>query len=256
MSALLSRCDQSTRHDYGNLGFNLLSVAILQEDEEEVEFLAMKYPSYGMEVNYCGQPPIHRAVLVVNLRILSLLTEQVNPEALNIADNIQRETAEYAMSLGFDKGAAFIDVFRCITSKVIRRRSLGWPSPWYIDWVIDGDGDLTSVMSLDFMPGVAQRVTWAHYLMAILGYKARYYPYKLYDNILPPSVATVVFSDSLCDDCRCHCSLQGCTPLIKFLEGFGCRRRYPRTPFTLTENARSLLTRIQALTVKEHETHS
>ncbi|KAG7426608.1 hypothetical protein Forpi1262_v012208 [Fusarium oxysporum f. sp. raphani] len=71
------------------LGFNLLSVAILQEDEEEVEFLAMKYPSYGMEVNYCGQPPIHIAVLVVNLRILSLLTEQVNPEALNIADNIQ-----------------------------------------------------------------------------------------------------------------------------------------------------------------------
>ncbi|EXA34454.1 hypothetical protein FOVG_14433 [Fusarium oxysporum f. sp. pisi HDV247] len=85
------------------LGFNLLSVAILQEDEEEVEFLAMKYPSYGMEVNYCGQPPIHIAVLVVNLRILSLLTEQVNPEALNIADNIQRYPIDYAISHMHDK---------------------------------------------------------------------------------------------------------------------------------------------------------
>jgi hypothetical protein len=166
---------------------------------------------------------------------------------------LDRETAEYALSLGFDKATAFIDAFHSIIQKVVRRRSIGWPSPWYIDWIIRDSGDVSSAVPSDLMPGVAQRVTWAHYLMAILGYKARYYPYKLYDNTLPSSVATFTFSESLRDDCRCHCSLHGCTPVIKFLEGLGCRRRYPRTSFTLTDNARSLLTSIQALIDKEDE---
>ncbi|KAF5624603.1 uncharacterized protein FTJAE_10196 [Fusarium tjaetaba] len=419
VSALLSRCDESTRHDYGSvygldkyprkrkllkefpeiaqyLGFNPLSVAILQENEEEVEFLSRKYPSYGLEINYCGQSPVHIAVLVGNLRIFSLLMGRVNLEALSIADSerrypidyaishlhkkpnlgdqqlciscsmvellldaksplferslelglrnpcqrtktavlqhlaqrrkeleqlaiselpmedvrgfglckgwildrhasqvqccletrscdvpkdvmvhqksssaesrassksiyayiLDRETAEYALSLGFDKATAFIDAFHSIIRKVIRRRSIGWPSPWYIDWIIRDSGDMSSAVPSDFMPGVAQRVTWAHYLMAILGYKARYYPYKLYDNNLPSSVATAALSDSLCDDCRCHCSLHGCTPVIKFLEGLGCRRRYPRTSFTLTDNARSLLASIQDLIDREDEIHS
>nr|RBR01068.1 hypothetical protein FVER53263_10557 [Fusarium verticillioides] len=83
-------------------------------------------------------------------------------------------------------------------------------------------------------------------------YKARYYPYRLYDNLLPLSVADTAFSEVLGDDCRCHCSLQGCTPFIKFLEGLGCRRRFPRTSFTLTEGIRSFVASAQALIAGEN----
>ncbi|KAF5553203.1 hypothetical protein FNAPI_6808 [Fusarium napiforme] len=148
---------------------------------------------------------------------------------------------------GFDRETAFIDAFRRVTSNVIQRGGRGWPSPWYIDWILNGGGDLASMVPMDFMPGVASQATWAHYLMSILGYKARYYPYRLYDNVLPQSVADTAFSEVLGDDCRCHCSLQGCTPLIKFLEGLGCRRRFPRTSFTLTEGIRSFVASTQAL---------
>ncbi|KAF4501669.1 hypothetical protein FAGAP_2122 [Fusarium agapanthi] len=420
MSALLSRCGESTRHDYTSvqgfdrypkrrsilkefpevaqsLGFNPLSIAVLREDEDDVRFLVKRYPSFRMEVNYCGQSPVHIAVLVGNLDILSLIIEDLNLEAINTMDSVQRypidyavshllgkpktdsqqscvsckmvellldskavlyepslknglwepctrtktailrhlaqrrqeleqlavsnlpasevqdlglcrgwildrnafkvqryltakscivpsylkvhcdkqpavsqetpksvytyiayrETAEYAFSLGFNRETAFIDVFRCITNNVIRRGGFGcWPSPWYIDWILDGGGDLTSTVPLDFMPGVVNQATWAHYLLSILGYKARYYPYRLYDNVLPQSVAKIAFSEVLGDDCRCHCSLQGCTPLIKFLEGLGCRRRFPRTWFTLTESIRSFVASIQALIAGEHAAQS
>ncbi|KAF5551406.1 hypothetical protein FMEXI_3524 [Fusarium mexicanum] len=378
MSALLSRCGESTRHDYTSvygfdkypkrrrilkefpqvaqsLGFNPLSIAVLREDEDDVRFLIKKYPSFRMEVNYCGQSPVHVAVVVGNLDILSLVIEDLNLEAINTMDSMQRypidyavshllgkpkandqqscvscemvellldskavlyepalknalwkactrtktailqhlaqrrkeleqlavsnlpaaepavsqetpksvytyildrETAEYAFSLGFDRETAFIDTLRRITRDVIKRGSHGWPSPWYIDWLLDGGGDLTSTVPRDFVPGVVNRATWAHYLMSILGYKARYYPYRLYDNVLPQSVAEIAFSEVLGDDCRCHCSLQGCTPLIKFLEGLGCRRRLPRTWFTLTEAIRSFVASIQALIAGEHTEQS
>ncbi|KAF5603192.1 uncharacterized protein FSUBG_7416 [Fusarium subglutinans] len=419
MSALLSRCGESTRHDYASvfgfdnypkrrsilkefpqvaqsLGFNPLSIAVLREDEDDVRFLIKKYPSFRMEVNYCGQSPVHVAVLVGNLDILSLVIKDLNLEAINTRDSMQRypidyavshllgkpkandqkscvsctmvellldskavlyesslekglwnactrtktailqhlaqrrkeleqlavsnlpatevqdlglcrgwildrntfkvqcclkaqscsvpsylkarcdkqpavsqetpksvytyildrETAEYAFSLGFDRETAFIDTFRRITRDVIKRGSRGWPSPWYIDWILDGGGDLASTVPLDFVPGVVNLATWAHYLMSALGYKARYYPYRLYDNVLPQSVTKVTFSEVLGDDCQCHCSVQGCTPLIKFLEGLGCRRRFPRTWFTLTEAIRSFVASIQALIAGEHTEQS
>ncbi|RBR21057.1 hypothetical protein FVER53590_10557 [Fusarium verticillioides] len=415
MSALLSRCGESTRHDYRSvngfdkypqrrrilkefpqiaesLGFNPLSIAVLREDEEDVRFLIKKYPSLRTDVNYCGQSPVHIAVVVGNLDILSLVIENTDPEATNIMDSMKRypidyavshflgkpktddqqscvsckmvellldskavlyeqslkdglwdsctrtkkaiirhlaqrrkeleqlavsnlpatevqalglcsgwildrnafkvqrcltarschvpsylkihseerpavlqetpksvytyildrETAEYAFSLGFDRETAFIDVFRRVTSNVIQRGGRGWPSPWYIDWILNGGGDLALTVPVDFMPGVASQATWAHYLMSILGYKARYYPYRLYDNLLPLSVADTAFSEVLGDDCRCHCSLQGCTPFIKFLEGLGCRRRFPRTSFTLTEGIRSFVASAQALIAGEN----
>ncbi|KAF5598039.1 hypothetical protein FPCIR_3312 [Fusarium pseudocircinatum] len=419
MSALLSRCGESTRYDYSSvrgfdrypkkrsilkefpqvaqsLGFNPLSIAILREDEDDVRFLIKRYPSLRMEVNYCGQSPVHVAVLVGNLDILSLVIEDIDAEAINTIDSEQRypidyavshllgkpktddeqscvsckmvellldakgvlyepslkeglwrqctrtktviiqhlaqrrqqleqlavsklpatevqalglcrgwildrnafkvqccltaqscsvptylkvhcdkqpaasqeapksiytyildrETAEYAFSLGFNRDTAFIDIFRRVTSNVIQRGGRGWPSPWYVDWILGCGGDLTSTVLLDFMPGVVDGATWAHYLMSVLGYKARYYPYRLYDNILPQSVANAAFSEVLGDDCRCHCSLQGCTPLIKFLEGLGCRRRFPRTWFTLTEGIRSFVASIQALIAGEHVAQS
>ncbi|KAF5687003.1 hypothetical protein FDENT_5558 [Fusarium denticulatum] len=414
MSALLSRCSESTRHDYRSvngfdndpqrrriikefpqiaesLGFNPLSIAVLREDEEDVRFLIKRYPSLRTDVNYCGQSPVHIAVVVGNLNILSLVIEGIDPDTINATDSMQRypinyavshllgkpkaddqqscvsckmvellldskavlheqslkdglwdsctrtkkaiirhlaqrrkalehlavsnlpatevqalglcrgwildrnalkvqccltarschvpsylkvhsderpavlqetpksvytyildrETAEYAFSLGFDRETAFIDVFRRVTSNVIQRGGRGWPSPWYIDWILNGGGDLSSMVPMDFMPGVASQATWAHYLMSILGYKARYYPYRLYDNVLPQSVADTAFSEVLGDDCRCHCSLQGCTPLNKFLEGLGCRRRFPRTSFTLTEGIRSFVASTQALIAGE-----
>ncbi|KAF4442048.1 hypothetical protein FACUT_2271 [Fusarium acutatum] len=291
MSALLSRCGESTRHDYSSvrgfdrypqrrsilkefpqvaqsLGFNSLSIAVLREDEDDVRFLIKRYPSFRMEVNYCGQSPVHVAVLVGNLDILSLVIKDNNPDAINTMDMSQetpksvytyildRETAEYAFSLGFDRETAFIDVFRRITNNVIQRGGHGWPSPWYIDWMLQCGADLASTVPPDFVPGVVNPATWAHYLMSVLGYKARYYPYRLYDNILPQSVANTAFSEVLGDDCRCHCSLQGCTPLIKFLEGLGCRRRFPRTWFTLTEAIRSFVASIQALIAGEHVAQS
>ncbi|RYC82459.1 hypothetical protein BFJ63_vAg14639 [Fusarium oxysporum f. sp. narcissi] len=419
MSALLSRCGESTRHDYRSvkgfdkypqrrsilkefpqiaqsLGFNPLSIAVLREDEEDVRFLIKRYPSLRMDVNYCGQSPVHIAVVVGNPHILSLVIEDLNPETINTMDSMQRypidyavshllgrpksdhqqlcvscemvellldskavlyerslkeglwgpctrtktvilqhlaqrrkeleqlavsnlpatevqnlglcrgwildrnaskvqcclsaqscnvpmylkihsgkypavsqetpksvytyildrETAEYAFSLGFDRETAFIDVFRRITSNVIRRSSFGWPSPWYIDWILDGGGDLASIVPVDFVPGVVNQATWAHYLMSILGYKARYYPYRLCDNALPQSVAAIAFSEILGDDCLCHCSSQGCTPLIKFLEGLGCRRRFPRTYFTLKEAIRSFVASTQALIAGEHAAQS
>ncbi|CVL11712.1 uncharacterized protein FPRN_14912 [Fusarium proliferatum] len=426
MSALLSRCGESTRHDYmsvrgfdnypkrrsifkqfpqiaESLGFNPLSIAVLREDEEDVRFLIKRYPSLRMEVNYCGQSPVHIAVLVGNLDILSLVIEDINPEAFNIMDSKQRypidyavshllrelsyllgrpkaddqqscvsckmvellldskavlyerslekglrepckrtktamiqhlaqrrkeleqlavsnlpaaqiqdlglcrgwildrnafkvqccltaqscnvpsylkvhcdkqpavsqetpksvytyildrETAEYAFSLGFDRETAFIDAFRRVTGDVIQRGSYGYPSPWYVDWMLEYGGDLKSTISVDFLPGVVDGATWAHYLMSILGYKARYYLHRRYDNVLPPSVADAAFSEVLGDDCRCHCSSQGCTPLIKFLEGLGCRRRFPRTSFTLTEGIRSFVASIQALVAGEHTAQS
>ncbi|KAF5717148.1 hypothetical protein FMUND_5966 [Fusarium mundagurra] len=415
ISALLSRCGESTRHDYTSvygfdkypkrrsilkefpqvaqsLGFNPLSIAILREDEDDVRFLIKRYPSFKMEVNYCGQSPVHIAVVVGNLDILSLVIENTDPEAINVMDSMKRypidyavshflgkpktddqqscvsckmvellldskavlcerslaqglweacrrtktvilqhlahrrkeleqlavlnlpaaqvqdlglcrgwildrnafkvqccltarsyhvpsylkvhsderpavsqetpksvyiyildrETAEYAFSLGFDRETAFIDVFRRVTRNVIKRGSLGWPSPWYIDWILECGADLTSTVPVDFVPGVVDGATWAHYLMSVLGYKARVWPYRLYDNALPQSVADAGFSEVLGDDCRCHCSSQGCTPLIKFLEGLGCRRRFPRTWFTLTEAIRSFVASIQALVAGEH----
>ncbi|KAI7772438.1 hypothetical protein LZL87_007799 [Fusarium oxysporum] len=165
---------------------------------------------------------------------------------------LDRETAEYAFSLGFDRETAFIDVFRRITSNVIRRSSFDWPSPWYINWILDGGGDLKSIVPMNFVPEVVSQATWAHYLMVFLGYKARYSPYRLYDTVLPQSVANIAFSKVLGDDCRCHCSSQGCIPLIKFLEGLGCRRRFPRTSFTLTEAIRSFVASTQALIAGEH----
>ncbi|RKL41589.1 hypothetical protein BFJ72_g5481 [Fusarium proliferatum] len=375
-----------------SLGFNPLSIAILREDEGDVRFLIKRYPSFKMEVNYCGQSPVHIAVVVGNLDILSLVIENTDPEAINVMDSMKRypidyavshflgkpkaddqhscvsckmvellldskavlyelslkqglwdactrtktailqhlaqrrqeleqlavsnlptaqvkelglcrgwildrtafevqrsltaqscnvpsylkvrcdkqpaalqetqksvytyildrETAEYAFSLGFDRETAFIDVFRRVIKNVIRRGSLGWPSPWYIDWILECGADLTSTVPVDFMPGVVDGATWAHYLMSVLGFKARIWPYRLYDNALPQSVADAAFSEVLGDDCRCHCSSQGCTPLIKFLEGLGCRRRFPRTWFTLTEGIRSFVASIQALIAGEH----
>ncbi|KLP04221.1 uncharacterized protein FFB20_00728 [Fusarium fujikuroi] len=415
ISALLSRCGESTRHDYTSvngfdkypkrrsilkefpqiaqsLGFNPLSIAVLREDEDDVRFLIKRYPSFKMEVNYCGQSPVHIAVVVGNLDILSLVIGNTDPEAINVMDSMKRypidyavshflgkpkaddqhscvsckmvellldskavlyepsleqglweackrtktailqhlaqrrheleqlavsnlpaaqvkdlglcrgwtldrnafkvqccltaqsysvpsylkvhcdkqsvasqetpksvytyildrETAEYAFSLGFDRETAFIDVFRRVIKNVIQRGSLGWPSPWYIDWILECGADLTSTVPVDFVPGVIDGATWAHYLMSVLGYKARIWPYRLYDNALPQSVADDAFSEVLGDDCRCHCSSQGCTPLIKFLEGLGCRRRFPRTWFTLTEGIRSFVASIQALIAGEH----
>lgn len=169
---------------------------------------------------------------------------------------LDRETAEYAFSLGFERETAFIDVFRRVIRNVIQRGSRGWPSPWYIDWILDSGADLTSTVPVDFVPGVVDGATWAHYLMSVLGYKARIWPYRLYDNALPQPVADTAFSEVLGDDCRCHCSSQGCTPLIKFLEGLGCRRRFPRTSFTLTEGIRSFVASIQALVAGEHTAQS
>ncbi|EMT74416.1 hypothetical protein FOC4_g10002530, partial [Fusarium odoratissimum] len=271
-----------------SLGFNPLSIAVLREDEEDVRFLIKRYPSLRMDVNYCGQSPVHIAVVVGNLHILSLVIEDLNPETINTMDNHQqlcvsckmvellldskailyerslkeglwgpctrtktvilqhlvqrrkeleqlavsnlpateiqnlglcrgwildrnaskvqcclsaqscnvpiylkihsekcpavsqetpksvytyildRETAEYAFSLGFDRDTAFIDVFRRITTNVIRRSSFGWPSPRYIDWILDGGGDLASIVPVDFVPGVVNQATWAHYLISFV----------------------------------------------------------------------------------------
>ncbi|KAF5236748.1 hypothetical protein FANTH_11155 [Fusarium anthophilum] len=415
MSALLSRCGESTRHDYRSLntldkypqrrrilkqfpqiaeslGFNPLSIAVLREDEEDVRFLIKRYPSLRMDVNYCGQSPVHIAVVVGNLNIVSLVIEGIDPDTINATDSMQRypinyaishllgkpkgdeeqscvscemvellldskavlyerslkdglwnscprtkkailrhlaqrrkeleqlavsnlpatevqalglcrgwildrnafkvqccltarschvpsylkvhcderqavsqqtptsiytyildrEAAEYAFSLGFDKETAFMDTFCRVTRNAIKRGYGGWPSPWYIDWLLDDGGDLTSPVPLDFVPGVVNGATWAHYLMSVLGYKARCYPYRLYDNVLPQAVADIALSEVLGDDCRCYCSSQGCTPLITFLEGLGYRRRLPRTSFTLTESIRSFVASTQALIAEDN----
>ncbi|KAF4471107.1 hypothetical protein FALBO_1974 [Fusarium albosuccineum] len=68
-----------------NLGFNPLSIAILREDEEEVQALVEKYPSYRMEANYCGQSPVHIAIQRGNFRILSLVIQGATADILNAA---------------------------------------------------------------------------------------------------------------------------------------------------------------------------
>ncbi|KAF4334081.1 hypothetical protein FBEOM_12092 [Fusarium beomiforme] len=169
---------------------------------------------------------------------------------------LDKETAVYALALGFNRETAFIDVFRRIVRAIIRRGGLSRLSSRYIDWILEDGYDLTTIVPTDFMPGVAKRATWAHYLMSAMGYKARWGPYRRCDMELPQSVAVSAFSPDLRDDCRCYCSSQGCTPLIKFLEGLGCRRRYPRTTYTITEAIRSFVVSVQDLIAKEDDTYS
>lgn len=334
-------------------------MAILREDENEVQFLLDKFPSYSSEVNFCGQSPVHIAVQLQNPSLLSLLLRYVDSDTLNVADNgckypidfafllcthepdlvdqnhcvmsrmvelllesnsvlfrkqlsvvfrdsckcaktltlqhlakrrkeleqlaishlpsaeirslglckrlvldlnavnvlkclaahhyntpihlmacsvddedmyiktavsvyvhiRDRETAEFAFSLGFDKKTALLDAFRYVIWEVsIGVQTQTPPSLSYVEWLVDGGVQLESVIPVDFMDKVIHPATWAHYLMARLG---SYYSWEnAVDETSPPSVAAVVLSGTIRDECLCYCSLHGCSPLSKFLQAF------------------------------------
>ncbi|KAF5585981.1 hypothetical protein FPANT_7352 [Fusarium pseudoanthophilum] len=149
-----------------------------------------------------------------------------------------RETAEIALSNGFSREHAFIDVFRSIVESVIQGKCYGWPELSYIDWIVDDGVDIASMVPLDLVPGVTPYTTWAHYLMASLGNGLRW-SWGTY-GALPPKVSPAAFSDAAHDESRCHCCLKGCTPLIRFLEGLGWRTR----SFEVLQNLEPRLTKL------------
>ncbi|KAH6949205.1 hypothetical protein DER45DRAFT_600137 [Fusarium avenaceum] len=123
-----------------------------------------------------------------------------------------RQTAEVAFSLGFDKKSAFLDVFRSIIWEVEGGSSIITPySLSYVEWLVDGGTELDSVIPVDFMDKIVHPVTWAHYIMLMLG-KYHSAPHTVFEAF-PPSVAAVVLSGTIRDECLCHCSLHGCSPL-------------------------------------------
>jgi hypothetical protein len=366
-----------------------LSIAIIRGNEQEVGCLLKNFPSYQLEVNYCGQTPIHIAIQIGNPRLALLVLEDINSEALNIADNMQnypidyafaiheqkdieqpcdtcrlverllelgsvlferslrvglntpcqrtrmaivqhiarrrrelgqlavsklsaaevrdldvcrgwildqyatqaqyyltarsvdipkhlmvceqnllteflksstsifayitdRETAVYAHSLGFSRKTAFLVLFHRMMWSIAYRKHLNF-SPPYIYWTInDGSSegaDIAAVVPSNFISGVVAPATWAHYLMKILGAETRRDTRRdnMRDGVFPPSVADVTMSEALGDKCQCHCSLQGCTPLMRFLEGFGLRRGYFRYSFVLESDVMSLPRILEAL---------
>jgi hypothetical protein len=342
-------------------------MAILREDEDEVRFLLDRFPSYNWEVNFCGQLPVHIAVQLENISLVSLVLKYVNSDILNTTDdmkkypidyaflqcshepnlvdhnpcnrsrivelllesnsvlfedqlsvvfeksckcaktltlqhlakrrkeleqlavshlpsaevrslglckgsviawnavNVQkclaahhcntpshlmavpvddldkyvkisksvyvyirdRETAEFAFSLGFDDTSAYFHVFQRIIWEVREKLSNTTPcSLSYVEWLVDGGTQLESVIPVDFMDKVVYPTTWAHYLMARLG---EYYCWNHAGyGAFPPSVAAVVNSGTIRDECFCHCSLHGCSPLNKFLQGFEWRIQHIR----------------------------
>ncbi|KAH7246638.1 hypothetical protein BKA59DRAFT_395954 [Fusarium tricinctum] len=355
------------------LGYNPLSMAILREDENDVRFLLDKFPSYNSDVNFCGQSPLHIAVQLQNISLVSLLLKYVTYDILNTTDtmkkypidyailecshepnlddqnpcdmsrmvelllesnsvlfedqlplvfdksckcaktivlqhlakrrkeleqlavshlpsaeirslglckgsvldwnavNVQtclaahhcnipkhlmvvpvdglddyfeitksvyvnirhRETAEFAFSLGFDKKSAFFHVFQSIIWEV--RNGICHKTPYslsYVEWLVGDGTQLESVIPVDFMDKVVRPATWAHYFMAMLGQHlswAQHHPWEYTnDGAFPPSVTAVVLSGTIRDGCLCHCSLHGCSPLSKFLQGFEWRMRYIR----------------------------
>ncbi|KAF5635830.1 hypothetical protein F52700_5142 [Fusarium sp. NRRL 52700] len=132
-----------------------------------------------------------------------------------------RETAEIALSNGFSREHAFINVFRSIVESVIQGNCYGWPELSYIDWIVVDGVDIRSLVPLDLVPGVTPCTAWTHYLMASLGNGLRC-NWGTYDT-LPLKVSNVAFSDAAYEESQCHCSLKGCTPLTRFLEGLGWR---------------------------------
>jgi hypothetical protein len=132
------------------------------------------------------------------------------------------ETAETALSLGFDKESALFHVFQSIIWEV--RERIFHMTPYslsYVEWLVDGGTQLESVIPVGFMDKAIHPTTWAHYLMAMLG---QYHSWKLTGyGVFPPSVTAVVLSGTIRDECLCHCSLHGCSPLSKFLQGFEFR---------------------------------
>ncbi|KLO97437.1 Uncharacterized protein LW93_3415 [Fusarium fujikuroi] len=156
-----------------------------------------------------------------------------------------RETAEIALSNGFSREHAFIDVFRSIVESVIQGKCYGWPDLSYIDWIVDDGVEIASDVPLDLVPGVTPCTTWAHYLMASFGNGLRW-NWAAYD-ILPPKVSKVAFSDAAYGESQCHCSLKGCTPLIGFLEGLGWRTWSFEGLQTLRDRLTKLSESLQAL---------
>jgi hypothetical protein len=166
-----------------------------------------------------------------------------------------RDVAEYAISLGFDARTAFTDVFFHIILAIVYRTfpgngaTFGHASfPMYVCWMIHRGADIATVVPAKFAPGVVQKATWAHYLMALLGMSARRNHHVC--RALPREVAEVVSSPVIVDGCQCRCSAQGCTPLVKFLEGLGWRltsgqsvRSLERYALRATEVLESLLPR-------------
>lgn len=343
-------------------------MAVLREDEDGVRLLLDKFPSYNAEVNLGGQLPVHIAVCLKNISLVSLLLKHINSDILNTTDNMRkypidctcfqcshksnlvnqnpfdmmrmveillesnsvlfkdhlswifnksckcaktlalrhlakrrkeleqlavshlpsaeirslglckgsvldwnavnvqtclaahhcnipkhlmvvpvddlddyfeipksvyvyirdRETAEFAFSLGFDKKIAFFHVFQSIIWNV--RHRLFYTTPYslsYVEWLVDGGTQLESVIPVDFMDMAVHPATWAHYFMAMLGqYHSwrQHHPWEYTnDEAFPTSVTAVVLSGTIRDECLCHCSLRGCSPLSKFLRGFQWR---------------------------------
>ncbi|KAI6762490.1 hypothetical protein HG530_008470 [Fusarium avenaceum] len=146
---------------------------------------------------HCNTPSHLLVVPVDDLDDYFEITESV------YAYIFDRETAEFAFSMGFDRKTAFLDVFRCIIRQV--KASLLGSFPYslsYVGWLVDGGTQLQSVIPLDFKD-------------------------KTDFEAVPPSVADVVVSGSIRDECLCHCSLHGCSPLSKYFEGFELNIRFP-----------------------------
>ncbi|KAF5005546.1 hypothetical protein FDECE_8017 [Fusarium decemcellulare] len=131
-----------------------------------------------------------------------------------------RELAQYAMTLGFDTETVLVDVFRRIVQIIHQdvyprpREYLSLPS--YVCWMIERGANLASVVPEGLVLGVTQKTTYAHYLMAYLGRMGR----RLYDfeSALSQLVADVAIAETVTDECRCQCSVNGCTPLIKYMD--------------------------------------
>ncbi|KAF4961418.1 hypothetical protein FGADI_272 [Fusarium gaditjirri] len=128
------------------------------------------------------------------------------------------------MSLGFDAGTAFTDVFSQVILDIVSKRRFVDGAiyshasfPKYVSWMMDHGADIAAVVPAGFVPGVVHNATWAHYLMAALGKVVG--QTHLISVELPDKVAEVAASQYVVDECKCRCSTQGCTPLVKFLEG-------------------------------------
>ncbi|KAF5624633.1 uncharacterized protein FTJAE_10226 [Fusarium tjaetaba] len=142
------------------------------------------------------------------------------------------DVAEYAMSLGFHTGTMLSEFFSDLIHDIAFNGcfgdygvTFGYRSfPMRVNWMIDHGADIATAIPTGSTFGVVPKSTWAHYLMALFGFGARWGRNLSWE--LPRNVAEIGASEVVVDGCLCWCSRQGCMPLVKFLAALD----FPRVP--------------------------
>lgn len=77
------------------LEFGPLSQAVLKQDQNGVQQLLERYPSYITESNYCGQSPVHLAIETQNVVVIRIVLHYADAKALQARNNMGYYPIDY-----------------------------------------------------------------------------------------------------------------------------------------------------------------